>query len=659
MSNNVKIGQEPEKNEKKLQEEQKERNRVIDLTNNNEKSQPDLPSTALSSDPATEEQDKGNIREKDSESDVKNKKKQEESAPAPFHEQIEKNTKEEKQSPELEIPKEAQIEMYEETMKTVHKGNIVEGTIMKIDSNEVFVDIGFKAEGVIPLSEFDNVEELREGDKVEVFIIRKEDRQGRPRLSKRYADVKRLWDEIEEAYKTGEYVSGKIVERVKGGLMVDIRGIKAFLPASHASTKVLPNLDYFVGKEDEFKIVKLDRASKNVVVSLREVIEEQLSQKKKALLERLEEGMETEGVVKNIMDYGVFIDLGGIDGLLYISDMSWGHLDHPSQMLNLGDRVKVKVLSFDKENEKIALGIKQLVPHPWKNIEIKYPEGSKVTGKVINITPYGAFVELEKGVEGLIHVSEMSWTHHIMHPDKILKVGDTVDAIVLNVDKEQHRISLGLKQIEPNPWLTIDMRYPVGSKVTGKIKNITPFGAFIEIEKDIDGLIHVSDLSWIKRISHPGEMLKIGEEVTAVVLAIDKVKQRISLGIKQLQPDPWESIEEKFPMNSQHTVIIATLIPKGAIVETEEGIEGFIPVSHLGIPGLTEPELAFEKGERIPTKVIEVDKENRRLVFSVKTYFFGREEKEINEFVQVHLEKLHLRRKKRTQEKIESEPEEL
>jgi small subunit ribosomal protein S1 len=530
---------------------------------------------------------------------------------------------------------------------------------MKIDGNEAFVDIGFKAEGVISLSEFDNIEDLREGDKVQVYIIRKEDRYGRPRLSKRLADAQRLWEEIEEAYKTGEHVKGKIEYRVKGGLTVDISGIKAFLPASQTGTKVLPNLDNFIGKEDEFRIINLDRANKNVVVSRREVIEDKLKKKRKELLEKLEVGMEIEGVVKNVMDYGVFIDLGGIDGLLHISDMSWGRLKHPSEMLNFGDRVKVKVLSFDKENEKITLGLRQLVPHPWKNVEIKYPEGSKVSGKVISIKPYGVFVELEKGVDGLIHVSEMSWTHHVTHPEKILKVGDTVDAIVLNVDKDQHRISLGLKQIEPNPWLTIDIRHPVGSKVTGKITSITPFGAFMEIEKDIEGLIHVSDLSWTKRVEDPSEMLEVGQEVTAMLFSIDKVKQRISLGIKQLQPDPWESIEERFPLNSQHTVTISTIIPKGAIVETEDGLEGFIPVSHLGIPGLTEPELAFDIGEKLTVNVIEVDKANRRLVFSVKAYFFGREEKEINEFTQSHLEKLHERRRERSQRKIKPEPEEL
>lgn len=659
MSNRVKIGQEPKSKGKKLQEEQKEKNHIINSAYNDEENQPNIYREPSSGDAPEEEGNPENINENNTDPDVKSEKEVKDSNKEPSPEQSEETIPQSKQSAEQVISKETQVEMYEETMKTVQPGNVVEGTVMKIDTNEVFVDIGFKAEGVIPLSEFDNVEELREGDKIQVYIIRKEDKYGRPRLSKRYADAQRRWDEIEEAYKTGGHVKGKVEYRVKGGLMVDIKGITAFLPASQTSTKVLPNLDNFVGKEDEFRIIKLNRASKNVVVSRREVIEDELKKKKQALLEKLEVGMETEGVVKNVMDYGVFIDLGGIDGLLHISDMSWGHIKHPSKMLNFGDRVKVKVLSFDKENEKITLGIKQLVPHPWKNIEIKYPEGSKVTGKVISIKPYGAFVELEKGVEGLIHVSEMSWTHHITDPEKILKVGDTVDAIVLNVDKEQHRISLGLKQIEPNPWLTIDIRYPVGSKVTGKIKSITPFGAFMEIENDIEGLIHVSDLSWTKRVKDPGEILEIGQEVTAVVLSIDKVRQRIALGIKQLQPDPWEIMEEKFPLNSQHTVTISAVIPKGAIVETEDGMEGFIPVSHLGIPGLTEPELAFDIGERIPAQVIEVDKGNRRLVFSVKAYFFGCEEKEINEFTQVHLEKLHERRKKRIEKKLESKPEKL
>jgi len=571
---------------------------------------------------------------------------------------VTKKKKEEKT--EDRTTRENQIKMYEETMETVRSGNIVEGNIVRVDQTEVLVDIGFKAEGIIPISEFGEDAEVKVGDKVSVFIIKREGRNGRPYLSKKRADIQKTWQELEEKSKTNEEVKGNVVKRVKGGLIVDIKGINTFLPASQVSTKTLPNLDHFVGKELDFRIINFNREKENIVISRKIVIEEEIDKKKEDLMEKLQIEAEIDGVVKNIMEYGVFVDLGGIDGLLHISDMSWGHIKHPSEMLNIGDKIKVKVLDFNKDNEKISLGLKQLVPHPWKNIEIKYPEGSKVEGKVTNLTNYGAFVELEKGVEGLIHVSEMSWTKQITHPKQMLKVEDAVNAIVLNVDKDEHRISLGLKQVEPNPWMTIGVTHPVGSTVTGKIKNITNFGAFMEVEKDIDGLIHISDLSWTKRIMHPSEMLRKGQEVTAVVLSIDKVMQRISLGVKQLQDDPWDKIEERFPINSEHEIEVIKIITKGALVlaDKDSGIEGFIPTSHLGIPGLEEPELAFDPKEVIPVKVIEADKENRRLIFSVKTYFFGRDEDEVNAFVQDHLEKIKERRRqkdKKAREKIAEE----
>lgn len=564
-----------------------------------------------------------------------------------------KESDKEKEKSEEMTSFENQIKMYEETMETVRSGNIVEGTIIRVDQSEVLVDIGFKAEGIISISEFDEDEEINVGDKVYVYIVNREGKNGRPFLSKKRADIQKAWNELDEKSKTSTFVNGKVVKRVKGGLIVDIKNINAFLPASQVSTKTLPNLDHFVGKELDFRIISLNREKENVVISRKIVIEEEIEKQKEELMKKLKVDAEIDGVVKNIMEYGVFVDLGGIDGLLHISDMSWGHITHPSEMLNIGDKIKVKVLDFDEDNEKVSLGLKQLVPHPWKNIEIKYPEGSKVEGKVTNITNYGAFVELEKGVEGLIHVSEMSWTKQITHPKQVLKVDDVVNAIVLNVDKEEHRISLGLKQVEPNPWLTIGVTHPVGTTVTGKIKNITNFGAFIEVEKDIDGLIHISDLSWTKRVMHPSEMLKKNQEVTAVVLSIDKVMQRIALGVKQLHEDPWEKIEELFPINSEHKVDVLKIIPKGALVlaDKETEIEGFIPTSHLGIPGLEEPELAFEKNEILPVKVIEADKDNRRLIFSVKTYFFGREEDEVNQFVQEHLERIKERRHKKEEKR--------
>ncbi len=600
---------------------------------------------------------------KDVEEEVEEQPEEEQAEPEVLIEEkkekkVTKKKKEEKT--EDRTIRENQIKMYEETMETVRSGNIVEGNIVRVDQTEVLVDIGFKAEGIIPISEFGEDAEVKVGDKVSVFIIKREGRNGRPYLSKKRADIQKTWQELEEKSKTNEEVTGNVVKRVKGGLIVDIKGINTFLPASQVSTKTLPNLDHFVGKELDFRIINFNREKENIVISRKIVIEEKIDKKKEDLMKKLEIEAEIDGVVKNIMEYGVFVDLGGIDGLLHISDMSWGHIKHPSEMLNIGDKIKVKVLDFNKDNEKISLGLKQLVPHPWKNIEIKYPEGSKVEGKVTNLTNYGAFVELEKGVEGLIHVSEMSWTKQITHPKQILKVEDAVNAIVLNVDKDEHRISLGLKQVEPNPWMTIGVTHPVGSTVTGKIKNITNFGAFMEVEKDIDGLIHISDLSWTKRIMHPSEMLRKGQEVTAVVISIDKVMQRIALGVKQLQDDPWDKIEERFPINSEHEIEVIKIITKGALVlaDKDSGIEGFIPTSHLGIPGLEEPELAFDPKEVIPVKVIEADKENRRLIFSVKTYFFGRDEDEVNAFVQDHLEKIKERRRqkdKKVREKIAEE----
>jgi len=609
------------------------------------------------------------------EAEEKSKDVKEQSEPEVPEPEIKKEEKKEKKSKKKKeevktedmTSLENQIKMYEETMETVRSGNIVEGNIIRVDQTEVLIDIGFKAEGVVPISEFDENGEVNVGDKVFVYIINREGRNGRPFLSKKRADIQKTWKELEEKSKTAEIVTGTVVKRVKGGLIVDVKGINTFLPASQVSTKTLPNLDHFVGKELDFRIINYNREKENIVISRKIVIEEEFEKKKEDLMKKLHIDAEIDGIVKNIMEYGVFVDLGGIDGLLHISDMSWGHITHPSDMLNIGDKIKIKVLDFNKDSEKVSLGLKQLVPHPWKNIEIKYPEGSKVEGKVTNITNYGAFVELEKGVEGLIHISEMSWTKQITHPKQILKVADAVNAIVLNVDKEEHRISLGLKQVEPNPWLTIGVTHPVGSTVTGKIKNITNFGAFMEVEKDIDGLIHISDLSWTRRIMHPSEILKKGQEVTAVVLSIDKVMQRIALGLKQLHDDPWEKIEERFPINSEHEIEVIKIISKGALVlaDKDSEIEGFIPTSHLGIPGLEEPELAFDKNEVIPVKVIEADKENRRLIFSVKTYFFGRDEEEVNAFVQDHLEKIkdHRRQKEEKASEIkkvtkEEEPSE-
>ena len=422
-------------------------------------------------------------------------------------------------------------------------------------------------------------------------------------------------------------------------MIVEVYGIEAFLPGSQMSLKPIPNLDQFIGKDMQFKVVNLDEEHNNIIVSRRAVMEEEAAAKREALLERIEIDSELEGEVKNITQYGAFIDLGGIDGLLHLTDMSWGKLNHPSEMLAIGDKVKVKVINFDPESNKISLGLKQLVPHPWENIEIKYPEGTRITGKVVSVKSFGAFVELEPGVEGLVHISEMSWTKKITDARKILKNGDTINAIVLELDKENKRISLGMKQMDPNPWLTIEDRYPIGTVLKRKVKSLTTFGAFVEIEEGIDGLVHISDISWTKRIYHPREVFRKGQEIQTIILSIDRAQHRIALGVKQLTPDPWETLNQDLPVNSEVIGKISKLIPKGVLVDIplkEDYVEGFIPISHLAMAKLEHSEDAFHVGEELPLKVIELDMENRRLILSVKAFFFSRDPKLQEEYVAIH-----------------------
>jgi small subunit ribosomal protein S1 len=426
-------------------------------------------------------------------------------------------------------------------------------------------------------------------------------------------------------------------------MIVEIGNLEAFLPGSQISTKPIPNLDQFIGKESQFKILKIDKERRNIIVSRKKVLLEEQEARLNELKQIIVKDAELDGEVRNITDYGAFIDLGGIDGLLHITDMSWGHIKHPSDMLNIGDKVKVKVLNYDEESKKVSLGLKQLVPHPWENIEVKYPEGTIITGKVVNITNYGVFVELESGVEGLVHISEMSWTKKIKHPKQLLKVGDTIKAIVLATSKEDCRISLGIKQMDPNPWLTIAERYPVDTLVKGKIKSITPFGVFVEIEEDIEGLIHISDISWTKRIYHPKEVFNKGQEIEVKVLSIDKTLHRVALGLKQLTADPWDNLDEKLPINTEIIAKIVKIISKGILVDVnvdDYSVEGFVPLSHLAIPGLRKAGMAFELDEELPLKIIELDLENRRLILSVKAYFFAKESEKLKNFVETHEKKI-------------------
>jgi small subunit ribosomal protein S1 len=564
----------------------------------------------------------------------------------------------EEKKKEITLPKtrkknnneEDMMSLFDEHFSKFDKGKIVEGTVVSVDERSVLVDIGFKSESAISIREFTNANLPEIGSQLKVFIDSVEDGSGRLRLSKKKADFYLNIDQLDEKMKNNESVHGILRRRVKGGMIVDIDNLEAFLPGSQISTKPIPNLDQFIGKESDFKILKIDRERRNIIVSRKKVLIEEQESRLKELKAKIVEGSELDGEVRNITDYGAFIDLGGIDGLLHITDMSWGHIKHPSDMLNIGDKVKVKILNYDDKAGKVSLGLKQLVPHPWANIEVKYPEGTIVSGKVVNITNYGVFVELESGVEGLVHISEMSWTKKIKHPKQLLKLGDSIKAIVLTTSREDKRISLGIKQMEPNPWLTIEERYPMDSKIKGVVKSITPFGVFIEIENDIEGLIHISDISWTKRIYHPKEVFQKGQEIEVKILSIDKTLHRIALGVKQLHPDPWENLDKKLPINSEVKASIVKIISKGVLVDVEVDdytVEGFIPLSHLAIPGLKKAGMAFETEEKLPLKIIELDLENRRLILSVKAYFFARDEKELEDFVDVHTKRIAEKTEKR------------
>lgn len=531
------------------------------------------------------------------------------------------------------------LKMYDDSFSNYESGQIVTGKVVSVNDREVLVDIGYKSEGSIPISEFTYSGSPEVGTDIKVFIVKVEDGEGKVRLSKKQADFQENIQKLQASFEKEEVIEGIFRRRVKGGMIVEVFGLEAFLPGSQIALKPIPNLDQFIGKTANVKIIKLDPDRKNIIVSRKDVLEEELTEKREYLREKIAVGAELEGEVKNITNYGAFIDLGGIDGLLHITDMSWGKINHPSDILNIGDKLKVKVTAYEAEGEKVSLGLKQLVPQPWENIENKYDEGTKAKGKVVNLTPYGAFVELEPGVEGLIHITEMSWTKKITHPNQILKLDETVEAIILSVDKDRKRIALGLKQMDANPWVAIDMKYPEGTILKRKIKSLTDFGVFVEVEDGIDGLVHVSDISWTKRIYHPKDLYKKNQEVETVVLSIDKTLHRVALGIKQLHVDPWQSLNEKLPLNTELIGKISKLIPKGILVDIDSDgdiVEGFVPVSHLAIPKLENPDDYFVVGEEIPLKVIELDMDNRRLILSVKAFFFSRDQESLNTYIDYH-----------------------
>lgn len=512
------------------------------------------------------------------------------------------------------------MQLYEESLKSIQEGEVVTGEIVQIDKEYVLVDIGYKSEGQIHLDEFvdqDGNLTAKVGDQIEVLLERREDDEGVIRLSKEKAAKIKIWDQIKEIYENDGTVKGTIVSRVKGGLSVDI-GLQAFLPGSQVDLRPVRDMDGLVGTEHEFKIVKYNKRRGNIVLSRRAILEAERMALKDETLKNIEEGVVLHGVVKNITDYGLFIDLGGIDGLVHITDMSWGRVSHPSEMHQLGDEIDVKVLNFDKERERVSLGIKQLTPDPWTQVEERYPVGTKITGRLVSLTDYGAFVEVEQGVEGLIHVSEMSWTRKIRHPSQILNVGDMVECIVLNMDVARKRISLGMKQVNPNPWDVIEEKYPVGTTIEGKIKNITDFGAFIGIDEGIDGLVHISDMSWTKRIKHPSELYKKGQEVQAVVLNIDKENERFSLGVKQLAPDPWDEIPQKYKPGTRVTGTVTNITDFGLFLEIEEGIEGLVHISELSSDKKGNPLSKYQIDDVIQTKVINVSPEEKKIGLSVR-----------------------------------------
>jgi small subunit ribosomal protein S1 len=520
--------------------------------------------------------------------------------------------------------------LYEESLKHIQEGEIVRGRIVQIDRDAVLVDVGYKSEGIIDLAEFpDYGRDLRVGQEVDVLLEEKEDREGQVILSKEKANRIKIWDDISKKYDNNEIIEGVVVARIKGGLTVDV-GLKAFLPGSQIDLRPVRNLDRLLGEKLQMRIIKLNKRRGNIVLSRRVLLEEDRQRAKEKTLASLAEGQVVEGVVKNITEYGAFIDLGGIDGLLHITDMSWGRVGHPSELFAIGDKVKVMVLKFDQENERVSLGLKQMTPDPWTNVAIKFPEGSRVTGKVVSITDYGAFVELEEGIEGLVHISQMSWARRTRHPSKIVNIGDFIEAVVLSVDTERKRISLGMKQIEPNPWTTVDERYPVGSEVEGKVRNLTDFGAFIALEEGIDGLIHISDMSWTQRVKHPSDLLKKGQKVQAVVLNVDKDNERLSLGLKQMEPDPWTLVPSKYHVGQEIRVKIVKVANFGAFAELEDGVEGLIHLSELSSEKVENPEEVVTVGQELEAKIIKIDAEARKIGLSIRAFVEDAEQQEID-----------------------------
>ena len=533
-----------------------------------------------------------------------------------------------------QLDKGAMAALYEETFKNFEEGTIIEGKVVAIGKDKVVVDIGYKSEGIIPGDQFspEDLQHIKVGDKLQVYLEEREDAEGNLILSKEKADKMKVWEDLEQAFKDERVVDGRVLSRIKGGMMVDI-GVKAFLPGSQIDLHPVRDLDGLVGKTFPLKIIKINHRRGNVVVSRRVLLEENRDKKRQTTLSNLKEGQLIQGMVKNITEYGAFIDLGGIDGLLHITDMSWGRVGHPSELFVVGDRVEVMVLKYDRETGRISLGLKQKGADPWLNVASKYPVGTRIRGKVVSLTDYGAFIEIEPGIEGLVHVSEMSWSHEVRHPSRIVSVGDQVEAAVLSVDPGNRKISLGMKQTAPNPWDMVESKYPPGTRIEGKVKSLTDFGAFVGLDEGIDGLIHISDMSWIKHIKHPSELFKKGQKVDAVVLRIDKEKERLSLGYKQLSRDPWDAeIPERYRVGSSTAGKVSKITDFGIFIELEGGVEGLVHVSEIDLEPPTRMEDKFAPQQDVTAKIIKVDRDERKIALSLREHARDTERRQLDEY---------------------------
>ena len=537
-------------------------------------------------------------------------------------------------SSDQQLDRAALAALYEETFKNLEEGTITEGRIVAVTKDKVVVDIGYKSEGMIPNDQFstEELQSIKVGDRLQVYIEECEDADGNLVLSKEKADKMKIWEELEKLFNDGKSIDGKIVARIKGGMMVDI-GVKAFLPGSQIDLHPVRDLDGLVGRTFPLKIIKINHRRGNVVVSRRVLLEETRDSKRKTTLSTLKEGQLIQGVVKNITDYGAFIDLGGIDGLLHITDMSWGRVGHPSEMFNIGDKVEVSVLKYDRETGRISLGLKQKSADPWTGVASKYAIGTRVRGRVVSLTDYGAFIELEPGVEGLVHVSVMSWTHEVRHPSRVVSIGDQVEAAVLNVDSASRKISLGMKQTAPNPWDMVEGKYAIGTRIEGKVKSLTDFGAFVGLEEGIDGLIHISDMSWTKHIKHPSELFKKGQKVEAVVLRIDKEKERLSLGYKQLKSDPWDDeIPNRYAVGDVAVGKVSKVADFGIFVELDGGVEGLIHISEAGLDQQAKLEEKFKLQDEVTAKIIKVDREERKIALSLRDHQMDSDRRTVDEY---------------------------